>query len=341
MVTTLASKPNHYERLGLNPGAGDAEIARAFATAMSPLMPRSVRDIAEIGVAFETLRDPVRRRAYDESIAPPPRPQEPLREPDIEQAHGVMFPRDGWPIIASARIGSAELPAVESLRRPSVKPEPEVQGKPQAEPRPALREAAGFDEDERANWRRPAITLGGLFLGVAAVGAGLGWYASRGMSAAQAEQPVTMRVQRTQQPPAEVAPPSAAPVRATEIAPQSGAPPRVAEKGAPSLKTLRHRSAAAPQAVSAEPRRAEDVPDIPSEQGAALASSATEPSEAMPLPDAVVARTIGRIGYACGEVASTTAVEGAPGAFKITCTSGQSYRAAPVRGRYHFKRWRD
>ncbi len=26
------------------------------------------------------------------------------------------------------------------------------------------------------------------------------------------------------------------------------------------------------------------------------------------------------------------------GAFKVTCTSGQSYRAAPVRGRYHFRR---
>jgi hypothetical protein len=64
-----------------------------------------------------------------------------------------------------------------------------------------------------------------------------------------------------------------------------------------------------------------------------------EAPAAMPLPDSVVARTIGRIGYACGEVASTTAVDGAPGVFKITCTSGHSYRAAPVRGRYHFKRW--
>jgi hypothetical protein len=59
----------------------------------------------------------------------------------------------------------------------------------------------------------------------------------------------------------------------------------------------------------------------------------------MPLSNALIARTIGRIGYSCGEVASTSAVDGSPGVFKVTCTSGQSYRAAPVRGRYHFRRW--
>jgi len=29
---------------------------------------------------------------------------------------------------------------------------------------------------------------------------------------------------------------------------------------------------------------------------------------------------------------------GAPGAFTVTCTSGHSYGAAPVGGRYHFRR---
>jgi hypothetical protein len=52
----------------------------------------------------------------------------------------------------------------------------------------------------------------------------------------------------------------------------------------------------------------------------------------------VVARTIERIGYSCGKVASTSAIEGSSGAYTVTCTSGQSYRAAPVRGRYHFRR---
>jgi hypothetical protein len=53
----------------------------------------------------------------------------------------------------------------------------------------------------------------------------------------------------------------------------------------------------------------------------------------------VVARTIDRIGYSCGGVASTSPVEGeAPGVFKVTCTSGQSYQAKPVNGRYRFRR---
>lgn len=60
----------------------------------------------------------------------------------------------------------------------------------------------------------------------------------------------------------------------------------------------------------------------------------------LPLPDTVIARTIERIGYACGAVASATVLEGdEPGAYKVTCTSGQSYRARPVNGRYHFRRW--
>jgi translation initiation factor IF-1 len=50
----------------------------------------------------------------------------------------------------------------------------------------------------------------------------------------------------------------------------------------------------------------------------------------------VVARTIGRIGYPCGQVATASAMGG--GVFKVTCTSGHSYRAAPVGGRYRFRR---
>ena len=66
---------------------------------------------------------------------------------------------------------------------------------------------------------------------------------------------------------------------------------------------------------------------------------AVEPASAkMPLSNATIARTIGRIGYPCGRVASTTALETA-GVFSVTCTSGHTYRAAPVRGRYHFRKY--
>jgi hypothetical protein len=80
-----------------------------------------------------------------------------------------------------------------------------------------------------------------------------------------------------------------------------------------------------PDALAAEPAVAEPTP---------VAATMAK----MPLPNSVIARTIGRIGYACGEVASTTAVEGQAGVFDVTCTSGHSYRAAPVHGRYRFRR---
>lgn len=67
---------------------------------------------------------------------------------------------------------------------------------------------------------------------------------------------------------------------------------------------------------------------------------ATSLAAKLPLPNHVVARTIERIGYACGDVASVVALEGGePGEYKVTCTSGQSYQARPVHGRYHFRRW--
>jgi hypothetical protein len=65
--------------------------------------------------------------------------------------------------------------------------------------------------------------------------------------------------------------------------------------------------------------------------------AAAPAAASLPLPKAVIARTIGRIGYPCGAVASASA-SGAPGVFTVTCTSGHSYRAAPVHGRYHFRR---
>jgi hypothetical protein len=72
----------------------------------------------------------------------------------------------------------------------------------------------------------------------------------------------------------------------------------------------------------------------------AVATPAPEAVAAgLPLPKSVIARTIDRIGFSCGSVASASAVEGSAGVFRIDCSSGQSYRAAPVQGRYHFRRW--
>ena len=340
MLSTVASKPNHYERLGLESDAGEEAIARAFAREMSALRPHSVGDMAQIALAFETLRDPARRRAYDASIAPPPEP-----EPE-PQARPAMFPREGWPFIASARIGSADLPTIDSVARtPSARPfrasptpsavdEPSQPASALAEPEKPKAFAAlhVLDEhfsrkDGRTGWRRPTVTLGALFAGVAILGAGLGVYASRGIDPAQAQDVATVTLPES----AESAVPR--PLVA-EPAVKASLPKSAARRAA----ARRERARPAPKPAADAEQRVEEMPDIPSEQVAALTSETALVSAEMPLPSAIVARTIDRIGYSCGQVTSTSAA-GVAGVFKVTCTSGNSFKATPIRGRYHFRRW--
>jgi hypothetical protein len=171
--------------------------------------------------------------------------------------------------------------------------------------------------------------VGALFVGVAMIGAGLGWYASRGIAPAEAEEAIAVPMPNTAAPVAN--PPTPLPNEAKAI------PERRARPAAAAAQTPR--AAPPPEPIPSNEKRAEEVPDLPSEQVAALVSQAEDARATIPLPDAVVARTIRRIGYACGEIASTTAVDGARGVFKVTCSSGDSYKATPVHGRYHFRRW--
>jgi protein TonB len=71
----VKSRRNHYETLGLKPGATDEEIAAAFATESRKIIqnPRvnepDVREKArQVRTAHQTLRDPAKRAAYDASI---------------------------------------------------------------------------------------------------------------------------------------------------------------------------------------------------------------------------------------------------------------------------------
>src|SRR5690242_11987330 len=68
MVTTVKSRPSHYEMLGLRPEASADEIARAFAEKMSLAGTRPMIEVTQVCTAYETLRDPDRRRAYDEGL---------------------------------------------------------------------------------------------------------------------------------------------------------------------------------------------------------------------------------------------------------------------------------
>ena len=101
MVSSVKSRRNHYEILGLKPGATDDEIAAAFATESRKIIqnPRvnepDVREKArKVRTAHQTLRDPIKRAAYDASIglggkAPaetPRAPVEPAARPFVAAA---------------------------------------------------------------------------------------------------------------------------------------------------------------------------------------------------------------------------------------------------------------
>ena len=357
MGSTVKARPNHYEVLGLTPAASEQEIAQAFARGMSLFRPHTFGTLAELSVAYETLRDPVRRRAYDATLAPKPEPK-----PRLE----------GWHFVGSASAGPVVRPRIDPLHRPARQPDPSPPPEPAVDPRLAaiaasVRELAKKAESsspatpepqrprppEQINvpvhieppvaeqpfeWRRPALAIGGFVAVAGLVGA------LAGLSVKD----------EAQQPALSVALPAAKPhpnlVPSASVAPAAARPtePELSFRAVnPVAETRRgppaHRAKSWPQEVArqiqvADTAPAESQPDAAAADPLAPAPAAAPVAASMPLPNRVIARTIERIGYACGDVASTTAVEGALGTFKVTCTSGHSYQAAPVRGRYHFRR---
>lgn len=354
MVSAVKTRPNHYEVLGLGPTASTEEIESAFASAVSAFRPRAFGDVAAVSIAYKTLRDPAKRRSYDESIGLRPVPKPPA--PTIMATAGR-----GTAILGSAAapryadyLTAPNPPASEAEAVPEEEPTAFIAAPPReparAEPevrreRPVERriedvlaiQRSDFDRpDDRdgwAEWKRPALTVGSLFLGAALIGVLAGW-----RTVGSIEQPQPAHAATVGRPVSSTEPVRNAPVQAPNVAAPER-PARIAAAPAP-------RTRKAPEPKLQDPVQADQITEEikvlngPSES----ADDSATPIEhaaaaALPLPNAVVARTIGRIGYACGEVASTRAVDGAAGVFKVTCTSGDSYRAAPVRGRYHFRRW--
>src|SRR5438270_12474588 len=68
MIGTVQARRNHYETLGLEVGASVDEIASAFAAKMSRIGVRPMGLTAQICAAYETLRNPDKRRAYDDTL---------------------------------------------------------------------------------------------------------------------------------------------------------------------------------------------------------------------------------------------------------------------------------
>lgn len=384
MVSTVSTRPNYYEMLGLTPTATGDEIAKAFAREMGMLRVRPLGAAAVISIAYDTLRNPVKRRAYDESIGllrkPEPRPSaipavrfagsarwDPMVRPSVDlpppapppppppAPAAEARPRPDAPfeqrlaaIAASVRDLASRGPAeVPTPPRAQPVPGPAAVAEPMLERRVpdflALRHVEAEpspDADGRPfEWRRAALAAGGLVLAAGLLGAWAGVAAGTDAEQ-QGEEAVTVAV-----PPAKSGPA----VALAALDPGQGLAEERPER--------RSRAAArrAPRGAAPKPQRALSDQELEQlvpvdvsrgtnegDAGAVAQSVAEAPSVApaaasMPLPNKVIARTIGRIGYACGQVASTSALDG-PGVFKVTCTSGHSYQATPVRGRYHFRR---
>jgi hypothetical protein len=361
MANAVRSRPNHYETLGITPSASEAEIASAFALRMGVSGARPMGTATQVCMAYETLRDPARRRAYDRAMgfAPKPQPQQwsvPVAEPrwspfigSAAASRAAPEPSPPPPPQVSDELHrlSSVVASLRELARP-METEAETQAPPQREtPRaaaePDIRELLGQGrlDDERSDevrafdWRRPALAAGGLILAAGLIGTVAGLWVRDGGSEAP-EPAVTVNLPSAKARP--VAPAPVAADSATDELQVRGAVRTVARRA-------HGRRAAPPQqlADTAPDAHAPETAFVQTATEQAVAEAPAVPSPAvaadLPLSASVMARTIQRIGYACGGVSSATAVDGAPGTFKVTCSAGETYRAAPVHGRYHFRRW--
>jgi hypothetical protein len=377
MSSTVKSRPNHYEVLGLTPGASSEEIAQAFAKELSDRRPRAFGSLANVTVAYETLRDRIKREAYDISLGLRPKAKSPapsrtapaewspLRASPRPAPHPAkdlmsrLAPRaDAAPRSEPVAEPKSQPSATASRREPmdpkphAVFPKPgtiqkePVQPEAMARPRAELPSGEGrlhFAEAGRfqmdggfpGQWKIPALAAGVLILAVC-VGAWTGLEAGNDNGQAQAE--VTLKVPPAKPLPELTGSPLALAPSVEEARPRQ--PVRASAAAAPVERARPPLQTDLPETQSGETAQSSQSPpdEIATAQAAVESPSVEATSARMPLPNAVIARTIGRIGYPCGQVASTTAMDGASGAFKVTCTSGHSYRAAPVRGRYRFRR---
>lgn len=329
MIGTGKSRLNYYEMLGISPSAATDAITRAFSKATNVLRPHVFGGITELCVAYETLRDPTRRRAYDASIGVVPKPSLPL----------VSRPASAHFMVRPTAAAAPPSPP------PKVPETPPPVGR--VDPRPVrldvspLPTASPYTTNDGINpikWKRTGALMGGLVAAAVLVGGIGGWWslsetANPGPSAS-AE-------------PAELAPKRQAASSSWERpeptlykAVEGIEPQRRAVRAQPRARPVDRRTQLA--ASQAETELSQPPPDMADQPaGDPLAPESTPASmvnAAIPLPHKTVARTIDRIGYSCGKVTSAMPVEGEAGVFTITCASGQSFQARQVRGRYRFKR---
>jgi hypothetical protein len=380
MISLVKSPPNHYDVLGLTPAAGDGEVVFAFARKMSMFGAHRPAEAAQICAAYEVLRNADKRREYDRSLGLGEKVPAPRQWAFAMSQHqwpgpaGAITASAAYapapPVVAEPEPQSRVTPQVdrastiaERLRRLAepmefdgmANPGPEPAAPPRAAPQPeqprAVEPAATAPETDiyrilargqeagrsrenyrrRIDWRRPALVVGGFAATAGLVGVLAGFSVKDDAASAVTPPPSAARqiAEAAPAPPAaaspvvtEAATPVAAAAPQTRHASSSSRFARAVERKLIGIDTT---AQAQPVDVAAADPAAQPAPMVPA---------------SMPLPDNVVARTIDKIGYSCGSVASTAAVAGASGVFKVTCSSGQTYQATPVHGHYRFKRSR-
>ena len=369
MVSSVTSRPNHYEVLGLAATASESEVASAFARKMSPFGTHAPGEAARICAAYETLRDTGKRRDYDRSIGlgpkpeprqwafavtqaswpgfvgsaampnPEPSPAAAAPEPLVTAAPERTPEIEGASAIAASLRRLADPGAVTATTTPKPEPRPDSLAVPKPDPLPEMdiyrildrrSERGSFRDDEQSfEWRRPALVVGGLITAAGLIGGFAGLSVKDDAASAAAPPAVTVPLPAAKQV-AEAAPAIAAPVELAASAPAPAKP---------------HRALSQSRFVQAVESEVAETAGQP--QGLDLASAETAPqteqaqpvAASLPLPNAVVARTIERIGYSCGKVTGATAAS-SPGVYQVTCSSGDTYQATPVHGRYRFRRSR-
>jgi hypothetical protein len=358
---SVGTLSNHYELLRVAATATTAEIAEAFASQMRMVRVRpdmTVARIAQLSLAYETLRDPAKRRAYDSSIGlnrqPPPAPLNIASF--VAGSYGPATVRHAPPTPPKQEPARPDVPAeprvaafiAASLREPAPKREPEAAPAPAPTSAPEVAVAPRRTTvDERlAVAARPILidrtraNIGAGVVGLAVLALAVSLPKA---NADRLSDPVTSAQTVT------VGLPPATPVQDYVVPPQAIAAER--QEVAPVVAQAEEPTAPEEQQPQTTPSEQPPVIDAPPVAIAAVDPLAPTPavdaatetpvvkSDAkMPLPNATIARTIERIGYSCGSVSSVVADAG-PGVFKVNCSSGDSYRAAPTGGRYHFRRW--
>lgn len=386
MASSLQSLSNHYETLQVAPDATTDEIVRAFSSQMRSVRVRpdiTVARLAQLTVAYETLRDPAKRRDYDASLGRKPAVPPGLSQyasaaggPGLlerldrgaEQAARAAPPVSRQPASVPASEPRVATFIAASIRQPVGKSEQKDSAPPLAAAAPpSLREPVPQLSPSRLpealEIEDGQLTIGrtGATLAAAVIGVGVLTFAialpdrnpDRLAAPVQAQPAVTVALPPDVEDQSNVAPPheieqvAAKTVRNMQARTRSLAVAAEVPSLAASVTAEQQAepSAAADnaQANSGDAAPTEAVAQAPLSSGAEEALANPTPVgtsvAALPLSSATIAHTIERIGYGCGRVVSAANVDGAAGVYKISCSSGQVYRAAPVRGRYHFRRW--